>query len=93
LVLTYGTAPASFNILTIGPSRAVLFPTNDEYPTVASYPPTTTVSFRLTGMPASGPRRLISPFSSARASHSSAEGSRISVRQLVRAWALRASLP
>jgi hypothetical protein len=75
---------------TIGPSRAVLLPTKDEYPTLVSYPPTTTVSFREMGMPASGPRRLISP---SRASQSSAEGRRISVRQFVRAWALRASLP
>ena len=61
---------------------------------MASYPPTTMVSLRLTGMPASGPRRLMPPpLEGGVASQASAEGRRISVRQLVRAWALRASLP
>jgi len=88
LVLTNGTAPASFNILTMTPSSVAGFPVFLEYPTEISKPLTCIESFNETGMPASGPLRLTS-FSA----HSSASGNSISVTQFVFSCAFIATLP
>ena len=89
-VLTCGIAPALFNSFSTTPSSAYGLKQCREYPTETSNPPTTIVSFRLTGMPASGPFRLTS-FSSR--AQDSASGRSSSVTQFVRACAIEAVLP
>lgn len=88
-VLTKGTAPAFFSIRTKLPSTGYGLPVFLLYPTLTSNPPTAMLSFRLTGIPANGPWRLIVPS----CSQPSASLIITSVKQLVFAWALTVVLP
>ena len=85
-VLTYGTAPARLRICTKAPSAGNGLLVYRLYPTLESNPLTLTVSFRETGIPASGPERLISS-----SSHASASGTKISVKQFVFSCAFMAT--
>ena len=86
-VFTCGIAPAFLSSCTMIPSLAIGLRVKLEYPTEASNPRTWIVSFKLTGMPASGPLRLTS------STHFSASGSNSSVTQFVRLCALTVFLP